>query len=81
MRQSHLKGYRFHEQAWASYEELEGYGQTEAPAFAMDCAALGVEHRLGKLGKPGPGHEFRVIDPRDVRTCRSGSSRRDRPGV
>jgi hypothetical protein len=54
MREPHLKGYRFHERAWASYEELGGYGQTEAPAFATDCAATGVEHRLCKLGKPAP---------------------------
>ncbi|MFB6205500.1 MAG: acyl-CoA synthetase [Haloglomus sp.] len=41
----------------------EVYGQSEAPLFAGDCEALGIDHRSGKMGRPGPGHEVRVVDP------------------
>jgi len=41
----------------------EVYGQSEAPIFVGDCEALGVTHRSGKMGKPAPGHEVRVVDP------------------
>ena len=40
----------------------EGYGQSEASAFVGDCEALGVEHEPGYMGKPGLGHEVRVLD-------------------
>jgi len=42
----------------------EGYGQTEVGVFVGDCEALGVEHRPGRMGKPLPGSEVAVIDPR-----------------
>lgn len=41
----------------------EVYGQSEAPLFAGDCEALDIEHRSGKMGRPGPGHEATVVDP------------------
>ena len=41
----------------------EVYGQSEAPIFVGDCEALGVPHRSGKMGKPAPGHEVRIVDP------------------
>lgn len=41
----------------------EGYGQTEAGVFVGDCAALGVDHQPGFMGKPAPGIEVRVIEP------------------
>lgn len=41
----------------------EVYGQSEAPIFVGDSEALGVPHRSGKMGKPAPGHEVRVVDP------------------
>jgi len=41
----------------------EVYGQSEAPQIVGDCEALGVEHRPGKMGKPGPGHQVQVVDP------------------
>lgn len=40
----------------------EVYGQSEAPIFAGDCEALGVDHRSGKMGRPSPGHEVRILD-------------------
>lgn len=40
----------------------EGYGQSEASAFVGDCEALGVEHVPGYMGKPGLGHDVRVLD-------------------
>jgi acetyl-CoA synthetase len=43
----------------------EGYGQSEASAFVGDCEALGVEHEPGYMGKPGLGHEVRVLDPEE----------------
>ena len=44
----------------------EGYGQSEASAFVGDCAALGIEHRSGFMGKPALGHEVRVLDPESL---------------
>ncbi|WP_226482717.1 acyl-CoA synthetase [Natrinema amylolyticum] len=41
----------------------EVYGQTEALQFVADCAALGVEHQFGKMGKVAPGHTVRIQDP------------------
>jgi len=41
----------------------EAYGQTEAPAFVGDCAALGVDHEPGYMGKALVGHEVTVLDP------------------
>ncbi|MFB6171959.1 MAG: acyl-CoA synthetase [Haloarculaceae archaeon] len=41
----------------------EVYGQSEALLFVADCAALGVGHLFGKMGRPVPGHEVRVQDP------------------
>jgi acetyl-CoA synthetase len=41
----------------------EGYGQTEAPALIGDCTVLDVPHRVGKMGKAGPGYEVAVLDP------------------
>ena len=41
----------------------EVYGQSEAPLIATDCEALGIPHRSGKMGKPGPGYEVRIMDP------------------
>ena len=40
----------------------EGYGQTEANMTVGGCEALGVS-RPGKIGKPAPGHEVRIVDP------------------
>lgn len=40
----------------------EVYGQSESPLVATDCEALGVPHREGKMGKPGPGYDVRVVD-------------------
>lgn len=50
----------------------EVYGQSEAPLFAGDCEALGVEHRSGKMGRPSPGHEVRVVDPETLEPVESG---------
>jgi acetyl-CoA synthetase len=41
----------------------EVYGQTEALIFVSDCAALGLDHEFGKMGKVVPGHEVRIQDP------------------
>lgn len=41
----------------------EAYGQTEAGILCGDCEALGVPHEPGRMGKPLPGMEARVIDP------------------
>jgi acetyl-CoA synthetase len=40
----------------------EGYGQTEANLLVGDCTAL-TGFREGKMGRPGPGHDVRILDP------------------
>ncbi|ARS91610.1 acyl-CoA synthetase [Natrarchaeobaculum aegyptiacum] len=40
----------------------EGYGQTEANLLVGDCTAL-AEFREGKMGRPAPGHDVRIVDP------------------
>ncbi|MFC6837742.1 acyl-CoA synthetase [Halomarina ordinaria] len=40
----------------------EGYGQTEANLVVGDCTAL-TEFREGKMGRRGPGHDVRIVDP------------------
>ena len=40
----------------------EAYGQTEANIIAGQCSAL-MESPEGCMGKPGPGHEMRIVDP------------------
>jgi acetyl-CoA synthetase len=40
----------------------EGYGQTEANLLVGDCTAL-TEFREGKMGRAGPGHDVRIVDP------------------
>jgi acetyl-CoA synthetase len=50
----------------------EGYGQSEASAFVGDCEALGVEHEPGYMGKPGIGHEVRVLDLEEPESVEHG---------
>lgn len=40
----------------------EGYGQTEANMLISNCTAL-MDYKVGKLGRPGPGHEIAILDP------------------
>lgn len=40
----------------------EGYGQTEANMLISNCTAL-MDYKVGKLGRPGPGHEITILDP------------------
>jgi acetyl-CoA synthetase len=40
----------------------EGYGQTEANMLIANCTAL-MDYKVGKLGRPGPGHEIAILDP------------------
>jgi acetyl-CoA synthetase len=40
----------------------EGYGQTEVNMIVGGCEPLGVQ-RPGKIGKPAPGQEIRILDP------------------
>lgn len=40
----------------------EGYGQTEANVIVGDCTAL-FDFREGKMGRAGPGHHIRIVDP------------------
>jgi acetyl-CoA synthetase len=40
----------------------EGYGQTEANMLIANCTAL-MDYKVGKLGRPGPGHETTILDP------------------
>ena len=40
----------------------EMYGQTEANVFVTTCQGW-FDQRLGKIGKPVPGHEMAILDP------------------
>lgn len=40
----------------------EAYGQTEANLLVGDCTAL-MESRESKIGRAGPGHTVRIVDP------------------
>jgi len=40
----------------------EGYGQTEANMLIANCTAL-MDYKIGKLGRPGPGHDVAILDP------------------
>lgn len=50
----------------------EAYGQTEAGVFVGDCEALGVPHEPGRMGKPVPGYEVRVVDSDSTESVESG---------
>jgi acetyl-CoA synthetase len=50
----------------------EVYGQTEALLFVADCEALGLEHELGRMGKPVPGHDVRIQDPQTGEPLETG---------
>ncbi len=43
----------------------EFYGQTECNVVAGNCGSL-FPVRPGSLGRPGPGHEVRIVDPAGV---------------
>ncbi len=44
---------------------VDGLGQTEAPALSGDCPSIGVDHKEGRMGRPGIGIEVKILDVQD----------------